>query len=347
MKPKISFIVPSYNFADYIEVCVQSILNQTYDNIEVVVVNDGSTDNSKDVIDSIVAKDKRVMAIHKQNEGVSIARNTGIMACNGDYCVFVDADDYLAPDYAEYMLKLVSETGGEFCLSLDCYTKRDEPQTKKEFIKKYSPEEATALLLSPRVVVGSWNKIFKRDFLLENQLQFSPELFYGEGLRFITSVAQCAKCVGVGNRKVYYYRRNNYASATSKFNIEKFYNGMKSIDDIGKGLLTKNNKVWKMWSWHKCQFCMGIVVRMQSARVVLDYLDYYKQNLSYLRHHALEFLFTKDVPLYNKGILIGTAISPSLMSKLDDFRRKKIAVNSVERAMVEALLVTLMGGVNP
>ena len=67
MKPKISFIVPSYNFADYIEVCVQSILNQTYDNIDVVVVNDGSTDISKDVIDSIVAKDKRVMAIHKQS----------------------------------------------------------------------------------------------------------------------------------------------------------------------------------------------------------------------------------------------------------------------------------------
>ena len=216
-RPLVSFIIPSYNFASYIEGCVDSILCQSYDDIEVIIVNDGSTDNSKEVIDKIVAKDKRVIAIHKKNEGVSIARNTGLKVCSGDYCVFVDADDYLAPDYAEYMLRLVRETGGEFCMSLDCFTKQGEQQTSNEIVTSYSPEDATTLLLSPRVIVGSWNKIFKKSFLQDNNLWFSSDLFYGEGLHFITSAAQCASCVGVGNRKVYYYRRNNYASATSKF----------------------------------------------------------------------------------------------------------------------------------
>lgn len=330
MKPKISFIVPSYNFADYIEVCVQSILNQTYDNIEVVVVNDGSTDNSKDVIDSIVAKDKRVMAIHKQNEGVSIARNTGIMACNGDYCVFVDADDYLAPDYAEYMMRLVEKTGGEFCFSINCFTRQGESQTESEFIKTYSPEDATTLLLSPRVIVGSWNKIFKKSFLIENNLQFSSNLFYGEGLRFITSAAQCSTCVGVGNRKVYYYRRNNYDSATSKFKIEKFYNGLESIEEIGKDLRFSGKHLMQMWSWHKCQFCMGTVVRITSAGKKKEYEDYYKKNLQYVRKNALKFLTVSGIPLYNKGLLIGCSISPQIMSLLDDWRRRKIAAKSVE-----------------
>lgn len=332
--PIVSFIIPSYNFANYISVCVQSILNQTYDNIEVIIVNDGSTDNSKEVIDKIVNEDNRVVAIHKKNEGVSIARNTGIKASNGDYCVFVDADDYLAPDYAEYMLDLVRKTGGEFCLSLDCFTKKDEQQTNKEFVISYSPEDAATLLLSPRVVVGSWNKIFKKSFLLDNNLWFSSDLFYGEGLSFITSAAQCATCVGVGNRKVYYYRRNNYASATSKFNVEKFYNGLESIEKIGQNLRFSGKRLMEMWRWHKCQFCMGIVVRMKSSGQERNYIDFYKQNFMYVRKHAMSFLFTRDIPFYNKGILIGTALSPSLMAWLDDRRRKNIAANSVSDYML-------------
>lgn len=329
MYPLISFIIPSYNFADYIEGCVMSILAQTYPNIEVVVVNDGSTDNTKDIVDSLAAHDKRVVAVHKKNEGVSIARNYGIDICNGEYVVFVDADDYLASDYAQYMMDLVNKTGGEFCLSLNCFTRNNESQIEDDVIQSYSPDEAVALLLSPRVIVGSWNKIFKKNFLVEHSIRFSSSLFYGEGLRFITKAAQNSTCVGVGRRKIYYYRRNNYSSATSKFNIEKFYNGMESIEQIGKDLYTKDKLVWKMWEWHKCQFCMGIVIRMKSSNQIDRHTEYYKRNLSYLRKHAFKFLFINELPLYNKGILIGTAILPSLMAFLDDWRRRRIALRSV------------------
>lgn len=161
MTPLISFIIPVYNFAEYVSDCIYSILNQTYKNIEVVIVNDGSTDNTLQVINNIAKYDSRVLTIHKKNEGVSVARNTGISACHGEYIVFVDADDYLAQDYADYMMQLVNNTGAEFCLSLDCFTRKNEKQPPKEYIYTYSPEEATALLLSPRVIVGSWNKIFK------------------------------------------------------------------------------------------------------------------------------------------------------------------------------------------
>lgn len=329
MEPKISFIVPAFNFANYIESCVRSILSQTYSNIEVVVVNDGSTDNTEEVLDRLIIQDRRVIAVNKENEGVSVARNVGIKKCNGDYCVFVDADDYLAPDYAEYMMRLVNRTQGDFCLSLNCFTKNGERQIDDDLIKIYSPEEATALLLSPRVIVGSWNKIFKKQFLIENDLWFSSELFYGEGLRFITSAAQCSSCVGVGRRKVYYYRRNNYASATSKFNIEKLKNGLKSIEEIKENLRYSGENLMEMWAWHKCQFCMGAVVRIASANKQGEFTDFYRENLRYVRHNALKFLGVKNIPIYNKALLIGCAISPELMAKLDDWRRKRIAKDSV------------------
>lgn len=329
MCPLISFIIPSYNFADYIECCVKSILSQTYSNIEVIIVNDGSTDNSKQVIERLVEKDSRIRAIHKENEGVSIARNVGLNISKGEYVVFVDADDYLAHDYAEYMLSLVKETGGEFCLSVNCFTNKKESQVEKEFVTVMTSDEAMSLLLSPRVIVGSWNKIFKRQFLIDNKLTFSSSLFYGEGLKFITSVAQLCSSVGVGNRKVYFYRRNNYSSATTKFNIDKFYNGLQSIDEIKKNLITKNPEVHKMCDYHKCQFCMGTVVRIQSAGKVKEHYAYYKQNLSYVRRNVWKFILDKKLPLYNRGILLGCAISPILMALLDDWRRSKIAVNSV------------------
>ena len=133
--PKVSFIVPSYNYGRYITQCVESIQNQTYHNVEILIINDGSTDNSKQVIDELAAKDNRIIAIHTTNKGVSSARNVGINNSTGDYLVFVDADDFLAPDYASYMLDIASKTNASFVLSLNCFTRNDEAQNMNDNIK--------------------------------------------------------------------------------------------------------------------------------------------------------------------------------------------------------------------
>lgn len=119
--PIVSFVIPSYNFAAHITECVDSILNQTMSEIEVIVVNDGSTDNTKDILETLSQKDVRVIPINKENEGVSKARNTGLLKASGKYVAFVDADDYLAPDYAEYMVGMAEQSGSEFCLSLNAF----------------------------------------------------------------------------------------------------------------------------------------------------------------------------------------------------------------------------------
>lgn len=329
--PIVSFIVPSYNFAAHITECVDSILAQTISEIEVIVVNDGSTDNTKEILEIIAQKDARVRPINKENEGVSKARNTGLHAANGEYVAFVDADDYLAPDYAEYMIGLAKQSGSEFCLSLDAFTRKGEVNDvdQNETIKVISPEEATALLLSPRIIVGCWNKLFKREWLINNHLFFTTDLFYGEGLQFITTAAQNANNVCIGNKKVYYYRRNNYSSATTRFNIEKMYNGLLSLDRIKEGIVKPSSNIDVMWKLHRTLFCMGAVVRIETFGKKKEYLEDYKTWLKYIRKETPMLLLKKQIPLYRKCLLLGTCISPQLMAVLDVKRRKGIAEKSV------------------
>lgn len=329
-KALVSVIIPAYNVELYIEKCVQSLVEQTYQNIEILVVDDGATDNTGALADALAKTDPRIKVIHKENAGVSEARNTGIAASKGEYLVFVDGDDYLAQDYVAYMMDLVNQTGAEFCLSTHCYTQKGEAQTEPKQVRILQKEDATALLLSPAVIVGCWNKIFKKSLLTENNVYFSSTLFYGEGLSFITTMAQLSNCVGVGNRKVYYYRRNNETSATTKFNINKMYNGEKALTLIGDSLTVKNQKVDTMLTLHKSLFCLGAVVKLKANGLDKTYASDYKRWRDLVRTNSLKLLSNKDVSLYRKLMLMGGWICPGVMSKLDMARRKRISDNSVE-----------------
>jgi glycosyltransferase involved in cell wall biosynthesis len=326
----VSIIIPAYNVEKYIEKCLSSILEQTYTNIEVIIVNDGSIDKTGRIIDSISNQDGRIRVIHKKNAGVSDARNSGIEISTGDYLVFVDGDDYLAQDYVGYMLSLVQKTGADFCLSKCCYTQKDEKQAERETVEKFEPQDATALLLSPAVIVGCWNKVYKRSFLVDNNLKFSTTLFYGEGLSFITTASQLSNSVGVGNRKVYYYRRNNEASATTRFNIEKMYNGEKALETIRKQLMINSQKINIMIDLHLFLFYLGAIVKIKANHLEKKNQQDYKRWKSYLRHNTFKLMTKKEISLYRKMMLVGGCVSPWMMMKLDTYRRRHISKNSVE-----------------
>ncbi len=325
----VSIIIPVYNVEKYLEACVYSVLAQTYQNIEIILVDDGSEDSSGTIADTLKARDTRIRVIHQTNAGVSAARNRGMEMATGEYLMFVDGDDYIAADCVEYMLSLAEKTQAEFCLSKLCFTSKNEAQTEKENTEILSPADATALLLSPQVVVGCWNKIFKRSFITENHLSFSTNLFYGEGLSFITQAAQTARAVGVGNRKVYYYRRNNASSATSKFDIQKLYNGENALTQIGEALTITNPKVDTMLLLHKSLFCLGALTRIEANHAKREYRDTYNRWLHYIRRSIFKLLRSKEVSLYRKLMLLGGCISPRLMKNLDTLRRKRIVANSV------------------
>ncbi|MCD8311357.1 MAG: glycosyltransferase [Firmicutes bacterium] len=119
--PFVSVIVPFYNIENCVDYCLNSLLTQSYDNFEVVCVNDGSTDNTARRLDAVADSDNRIRVFHKENEGVSVARNYGVEHSNGNWISFVDGDDIVSPDYLEYLVRAVAETG---CKMASCLCRR-------------------------------------------------------------------------------------------------------------------------------------------------------------------------------------------------------------------------------
>ncbi len=325
----VTIIIPCYNVSPYIKKCITSIMEQSYKNIEIIPINDGSKDNTLDILEALSAQDERIHIVNKENAGVSAARNSGLEVATGEYIVFVDGDDYLAPDYVEYMLTLAEKSDADFCMSKNCFFRDTEPQIEQDNVQIMTPAQATALLISPRVIVGCWNKMFKRSFINKFKLDFSTTLFYGEGLNFITKAAQLANNVAVGERKVYYYRRNNEASATSKFNIQKYYNGEKALEKIQRELIVHNKDVDLMMALHKSLFCTGALSQTYAHGLQQQYADDCKHWRSVIKNNLGVLLKSSKISIYRKVLLTCGYCCPGLVSRLDMWRRKRIAERSV------------------
>lgn len=126
----VSVIIPIYNVENYVEQAVRSVLNQTFRDIEVIAVDDGSPDRSGEICDRIAAEDKRLKVIHKPNGGVGSARNAGLAAASGEYIMFLDGDDYYVPDTIEYLYNLLINTGADMTFGREqCVNDADEPVT--------------------------------------------------------------------------------------------------------------------------------------------------------------------------------------------------------------------------
>lgn len=315
--PKVSVIIPAYNVGEYIEKCVRSVVNQSYNNLEIIVVNDGSKDNTLSIISQLAEENQKIKVIDKKNGGVSAARNDGMQCATGDYLVFVDGDDFLAEDFVEFMLELFVKTGGDFCMSTDCFMYKTDKQAPTITIKKITADEATALLLSPKVEVGCWNKMFKSDFIKKHELQFDTTLFYGEGLNFITRASQCSQSVGITNKKIYYYRQNNTVSATKKFDVEKIVNGWKALDCIGKRLDDKMPRSNRMLEQHRCLFSFNAVRKIQSSDTQKVNKSVYKYHLSSIRKRALKEMFSAALNWKMKIKLAIACIAPWVIGGMD------------------------------
>ncbi|WP_417940014.1 glycosyltransferase family 2 protein [Flavobacterium sp. RS13.1] len=326
--PLISIVVPMYNVEKYIVKCIDSIIGQSYRNIELILVDDGSPDNSGHIADDFSKKDDRIRVIHTKNQGVSIARNLGIEKSIGEYIVFVDGDDYLGSDYVEYMLGIVEKTNADFVMSKYCFKfPGNVQQVENDEIKIYTPDEAAALLLYPGYVeIGCWNKMFKRGFLVKNKISFLSEFYMGEGLNFIVVAAQLSKGVGVGNRRVYYYRKDNLNSATTVLNVPKFANALAALDDIEKKSIIHTSHFMKALEFHRYLAAfMGLSTILLTKSKEIYQIEY-NTYLSIIRKGALSFI-KADVAIGLKIQIWMYCVNPELVLKvrnlLDKIKSKR------------------------
>lgn len=232
---KVSIIVPVYNGERYIERCLESILSQSYKEIEVIIVDDGSMDNSKKILEKFL--ERRVKLYTKKNEGVSKARNFGIEKATGDLILFVDIDDYID---REMVSKLVEKVGIKektfiLCDNLEIY--KSEVFKRKLFESKEIDKEMVIREIGSGKAGLVCSKLISKKILEENKIRFNPQLKFCEDQIFFLEVAEKAEEFKYIGEELYFYDRRNEESSTRKYQenlLENFLLVQEEIKEIFK-----------------------------------------------------------------------------------------------------------------
>lgn len=206
--PKVSIIVPVYNVEKYIERCLDSLVNQTLKDIEIIIVNDGSTDGSKEIIQKYLNKYKNIVYLEKENGGLSSARNYGIPYAKGEYIGFVDSDDYVEITMYEKMYNKAIEEKSDM---VECDFIWKYPNKKREDIGKIYSDKKEAIV-EARVV--AWNKIIKKDIIEKTKITFPEGLRYEDIEFFYKIVPYLNKISFVKETLVHYVQRESSIANT-------------------------------------------------------------------------------------------------------------------------------------
>lgn len=208
-KSMISIIVPVYKVEPYLDKCVRSIVEQTYADLEIILVDDGSPDNCPAMCDAWAEKDSRIKVIHKKNGGLSDARNAGTEAASGEYILFVDSDDWIAPEMCGFMLARMNETNSDI-VSCDAVRVWDDSTPQRKMMRDNEPhvldrtEAMRALIQSTCLIMTVWNKLYKAQIVkkipFEKGKIHEDEIWSWQAIGAATRVATVSEAF-------YYYRQ--------------------------------------------------------------------------------------------------------------------------------------------
>lgn len=253
MSELVTVVVPIYKVERYLDRCINSIVSQTYPELDIILVDDGSPDNCPRICDEWAKKDPRITVIHKKNEGLGMARNTGIDNARGSYICFFDSDDYIDPDTIEVCVAAARENGAELVvfghddLTPDLRLLGEHIPTPPK--KLYMGEEIKTTLLPNSVygdlatgedwgmVMSAWNKLYSMDVIRANGWRFASEReIISEDFYSLTELYGCLKSVCVVDRVFYHYTVNNTSLSRSyrpdRFErIKRFYDSMKALGE--------------------------------------------------------------------------------------------------------------------
>ncbi len=242
MKKKVSVIIPVYNVELYLKKCLDSIINQTLKDIEIIVVNDGSPDNSQKIIDEYKKKDKRIVSLIKENGGQGSARNLGLKKASGEYIAYIDSDDWLDSNMLErlYEKAVMKDSDIVICGYKNIYPTRTEDFLLDEKLMNDTIQGKNSRLFNP---IGTWCKLYKRKFLLESDILFTTDKVWYEDLSYTVKLLVLTDKIEYANLPMYNYLiRENSTMNNSK--ILKNLDLLIAFNDIidffvGKSLYNK------------------------------------------------------------------------------------------------------------
>lgn len=207
MKDKISVIVPIYNVEKFLKRCLDSIINQTYNNLEIILINDGSPDDCHKICEEYKNKDERIIYISKKNEGVSATRNIGLEIASGEYIAFVDSDDYIENDMFEVLYNDLIKYDAD--LSYCQIINRNVVPFNDNILM--TSQEALEILVKPyKGLEGySCNKLYKKSIIDNNNIRFNKDILFWEDIYFVCEYLNCCeKNIVSVNKKLYFYENN-------------------------------------------------------------------------------------------------------------------------------------------
>ena len=316
MIPIISVIVPIYNAEKYITDCIESILNQTISEIEIILVNDGSTDDSLSLCADLAEKDRRILLISQENSGVSVARNSGKSMATGDYIIFVDADDEMLPDMLETLLNNIKATDADIsvCNIQKC---RSRANIVKEFenseLEILTKEDAISyLLLEKKLYFGPWNKLYKRE-VIEN-VEFIRGRRMNEDKYFVFQALHNAEKIVYVDKPLYCYFIRENSAATAKFS-DRWFDIVYFAKEIYYDVCVNFPKLEKQARFSMVKTLYFLAKKMNKAKVLKAYDAEYKKLLKDIKNTKIRDIFSMFQNSTKVGLIM-LRLFPKIFEKI-------------------------------
>lgn len=302
MSKLISVIIPVYNVEKYLEKCVQSVINQTYKNLEIILVDDGSTDSSGKMCDEISKTDSRIKVIHKKNGGISDTRNAALKIATGDYFGFVDSDDYIASDMFETLCNLLENNNSDISIVsfYEFYKNKLIGVRDSKNLENLSKLDAIKeLLIDSKIQSYTWNKLFKKE--LFNNLEFPVGKNFEDIATTLLLFERANKVTLLEEPKYYYVRRDD--SIVGDRSYKTYMDYLEVIYDKYFYLKDKYPEI-EIYNAYNYLINMIWVYSIISAFDLDEVFDKYKENYKLLEEILKEYgeNLISMLDTYNKAI---------------------------------------------
>lgn len=265
MNEKVAIIIPVYNSSEFLKECIESAITQTYKNIEIILVNDGSTDDSLDIIELYSKKDKRIKYCSLENSGVSMARNTGLKMCESDKIVFMDSDDIITPNLVEMLINEGQNVDFVMC----GYVVNDMNNNIKHeyFCPKFSgeiKEYCNRLIdfLIPPYLLGPCFKLFDKKIIEKCDITFPKDISFGEDAEFVLTYLENTKTIKCIENIGYVYRQHDSGTLSKRFRKDKM--------DIYQRI---NMHILKLLASNAAENCLTEILN----RYIQNFVEYSKE----------------------------------------------------------------------
>lgn len=323
MEDLISVMIPAYNAERYIKECLESLKNQTYKNIEIVIVNDGSTDCTQSICEEYVSEDNRFRLVNQKNGGEGAARNRGLQEAKGKYLCFVDADDHVYSEFIENMYKMQQEyqAGMVICGFTELKDNEVINETSGE-IQVMNQEVAMENLLKEDSFKGYvWNKMFDMDIIRKNQLKFDVSLAVWTDVLFVFQYMLHIQRVVFNPKPMYYYiyvESSASHAANHVLGVEKSYSAIRAKEQMVDSIPEGYDKVKKQLAVRFVKSSLAVIRNVGYSKDGQNYNSYLENVRAYIKEYAnqaIAELSIKDWVLMRMALYF-----PKVLIKLYKFK---------------------------